>query len=158
MPTNRQKAANGSCKAKTKAGGPCAAPAIRGGQFCAIHSDPERAAQLGRKGGRGNRHLYENDGREVAAPQTALDVKNLLAEVMAEVRAGAMDPKLGTTLGYLGTSLLRAIEMADADERLKRVENDLACLAQESPQPNVDLTLPERMERRIIINVVDSRD
>jgi hypothetical protein len=44
----------------------------------------------------GNRHIFENDGREVAAPQTASDVKNLLAEVMAEIRAGKMDPKLGT--------------------------------------------------------------
>ena len=136
MPNKRQKTTSGRCKAKTKAGTPCAAPAIRGGRFCSLHSDPERAAQLGRKGGMGNRHVYENYGHEVPAPQSASDVKNLLADAMAEVRAGAMDPKLGTTLGYLGTSLLRAIEMADVDERLKRVENDFACLAQESPQPN----------------------
>jgi len=37
-------------------------------------------------------------------------------------------------LGYLGTSLLRAIEVADVDERLKRVEYDLAYLAQENIQ------------------------
>ena len=60
-----------------------------------------RAAQLGRKGGMGNRHVYENDNKDVIAPQGASDVKNLLAEVMAEIRAGKMAPKLGTTLGYL---------------------------------------------------------
>jgi hypothetical protein len=70
----------------------------------------------------GNRHVYENDGKEVSAPQTALDVKNLLADAMAEIRAGKMDPKLGTTLGYLGTSLLKAIETLDIDLRLARLE------------------------------------
>jgi hypothetical protein len=31
-----------------------------------------------------------------------------------------MDPKLGTTLGYLGTSLLKAFEVSDLSERLRR--------------------------------------
>jgi len=35
-------------------------------------------------------------------PQNASDVTNFLADAMAEVRAGKIDPKLGTTLGYLG--------------------------------------------------------
>jgi hypothetical protein len=46
----------------------------------------------------------------------------MLAESMAEVRTGKMDPKLGTTLAYIGTSLLRAIEVADVDDRLKKLE------------------------------------
>ena len=104
MPIKRQTAVDGRCKAKTKAGGQCAAPAIKGGNLCSLHADPDRAAQLGRKGGAHNRHIYEGDGKEVVAPQTASDVKDLLADVMAEIRAGKMDPKLGTTLGYLGTS------------------------------------------------------
>jgi hypothetical protein len=106
----------------TKAGGSCAAPAIKGENFCSLHSDPGRAAELGRKGGMGNRQVYENDGLEVPAPRTALDVKNLLADAMAEIRAGNMDPKLGTTLGYLGTSLLKAIETSDLEMRLARLE------------------------------------
>jgi hypothetical protein len=46
----------------------------------------------------------------------------MLADSMAEVRTGKMDPKLGTTLAYIGTSLLKAIEVADIDERLKKLE------------------------------------
>jgi len=34
MPTKRQEAMIGRCKAKTKAGRPCAAPAIRDAKFC----------------------------------------------------------------------------------------------------------------------------
>ena len=122
MPTKQQESTSGRCKAMTKAGSPCAAPAIKGGQFCSLHADPERAAELGRKGGMGNRHIYQNDGKEVTAPESASDVKNLLAEVMAEIRAGKMDPKLGTTLGYLGTSLLKAIETSDIEQRLSKLE------------------------------------
>src|SRR5215469_10754560 len=123
MPTKHQEATSGRCKAMTKAGSACAAPAIRGGgEFCSLHSDPGRAAQLGRKGGMGNRHVYESEGAHVVAPKTASDVKELLADAMAQVRAGKMDPKLGTTLGYLGTSLLKAIETSDIEQRLARLE------------------------------------
>jgi hypothetical protein len=83
----------------------------------------QRAAKLGRKGGANHRKVYEGNQREILPPQPARDVKNLLAETMAEIRAGKMDPKLGTTLGYLGTSLLKAIETSDIEERLEKLEN-----------------------------------
>jgi general stress protein YciG len=132
MPLKRQSTANDECQAKTKAGGPCAAPVVRGGIYCALHADPERAAQLGRKGGTKNRRAYEGNEREISAPRNAGDVKNLLAEAMAEIRAGRMDPKLGTTLGYLGTSLLKAIETSDIEERLEKLENGLKKPTQET--------------------------
>ena len=46
----------------------------------------------------------------------------MLAEALADIRAGRMDPKLGSTIGYLGTALLRAFELADFEQRLKRLE------------------------------------
>jgi hypothetical protein len=48
----------------------------------------------------------------------------MLAEAMAAIRAGKMNPKLGTVLGYLGSSLLKAIEVADLEQRLERVEQN----------------------------------
>jgi len=119
MPIKRQATANGKCKAKTKAGRPCAAPAVRGGIYCALHADPERAAQLGRKGGTKNRKVYDGDVRNVAVPESAGDVKRMLAETMADIRAERMDPKLGSTIGYLGMALLRAFEVADLEQRLE---------------------------------------
>jgi general stress protein YciG len=132
MPSKQQPAPNGKCRATTRAGRQCAAPAIRGGICCALHNDPKRAAELGRRGGVKGRKVYESPDREIPAPQTACDVKNLLAEVMAEIRAGKMDPKLGTTLGYLGTSLLKAIETSDIEERLEKLENGLKNPSQEA--------------------------
>ena len=46
----------------------------------------------------------------------------MLAETMADIRAGRMDPKLGSTLGYLGIALLRAFEVADFEQRLEQLE------------------------------------
>src|SRR6516164_6500920 len=113
MPIMQQEATSGRCKAKTKAGRPCAAPAVKGGESCALHSDPERAVQLGRKGGLRNRHTYEQSNEPVAPPESAADVKRMLAETMAEVKAGRIDPKVANTVAYLATVLLRAYE-ADA--------------------------------------------
>ena len=93
--TCSRQSANGTCRAKTKAGRPCAAPAVRGSALCALHSDPNRAAELGRKGGARNRKVYDSDARNFAVPTSAGDVKRMLAETMADIRAERMDPKLG---------------------------------------------------------------
>ena len=122
MPLKRQTTTNGKCQATTKAGRPCAAPAVCGGAFCSLHADPARAAALGRKGGARNRKVYDSDVGNVSVPESAGDVKRMLAEAMADTRAGKIDPKLGSTLGYLGMSLLRAFEVADLEQRLEQLE------------------------------------
>ena len=122
MPIKRSKPILVQCKATTSSGKRCKAKPHKDG-LCFFHSDPKRAAELGRKGGRRNRHTYETPPQEVAVPESAGDVQRMLAESMAELRAGKMDPKLGSTLGYLGTSLLRAFEVADLEQRLERLEH-----------------------------------
>ena len=119
MPLERHPTANGKCQAKTKAGRQCAAPVLSGSAFCSLHADPKRAAALGRKGGARNRKVYDGDVHNVSVPESARDVKRMLAETMADTRAGKIDPKLGSTLGYLGTALLRAFEVADFEQRLE---------------------------------------
>jgi general stress protein YciG len=121
MPLKRSKPSLARCKATTSSGTRCKAKPHKDG-LCFFHSDPKKAAELGRKGGRRNRHSYETPLQHVTAPESAGDVKRMLAETMAEVRAGKMDPKLGSTLGYLGTALLRAFEVADLEQRLERLE------------------------------------
>ena len=122
MPLKRQTTANGKCQATTKAGRRCAAPAVRGKNYCSLHADPDRAAALGRKGGTRHRKVYDGDVCNVSVPESAGDVKRMLAESMAEVRTGKMDSKLGTTLAYIGTSLLKAIEVSDLETRLRALE------------------------------------
>jgi hypothetical protein len=73
------------CRARTKASKPCKAVAVDGG-LCAFHADPKRAAQLGRIGGSKNRrHPLGSETEPLSPPQTAKEVKDLLAEAMAGI-------------------------------------------------------------------------
>jgi hypothetical protein len=106
------------CQTKKRNGKQCRARALAEKQHCALHADPGRAKELGSKGGR-RRTVYRPDAlKEFVAPKTAADVRDLLAESIIEIRAGKLDPKVANALGYLGTSLLRALEVADVERRL----------------------------------------
>jgi hypothetical protein len=56
-------------------------------------------------------------------PQTAKEVKDLLAEVVAGVRAGQLGTRTGSVIAYLSTALLKAMETADLEERLAALED-----------------------------------
>jgi len=70
----------------------------------------------------GNRHIYLSDDKEVPPPQNASDVKNLLADVMAGIRAGKDGSQARDDAGYLGTPLLKAIETSEIEQRLAKLE------------------------------------
>ena len=111
------------CRARTKAGKPCKAVAVDGG-LCAFHADPKRAAQLGRMGGSKNRRHdpLRSETEPLRPPQTAKEVKDLLAEAMAGIHAGRLEPRMGSVIAYLGTALLKAIETTDHQERIEALE------------------------------------
>jgi len=114
------------CTAKSRKGKRCGAWAITGQTKCALHFDPERAAKLGA------RHAYrpllptDPNARPLQPPKTASDVRDALAETMAEVQARArvhgMDAKLANTMAYVGSSLIRAVEICDLETRMKAIE------------------------------------
>ena len=91
--------------------------------LCAFHADPKRAAQLGRLGGQKNRlRISRAEARHVRPPQTAKEVKEILAETMAGVQSGGLDPKIGSVIAYMGNALLKAIETTEMEERLQALE------------------------------------
>jgi hypothetical protein len=69
---------------------------------------------LGRNGGKRRKHTYEQSSEPVVPPASAADVRRMLADTMAEVKAAKMDPKVASTLAYLGNVLLRAYETDSA--------------------------------------------
>ena len=114
-----------TCSAKTKRGTECHAPVVVGSPFCALHGDPERAAELGRMGGRKNRHYVETEDVPLAPPSTPEDIKSLLAQAMVDVRARKLDPRIASALTYTAGVLLRALESTDFQKRLARLEDAL---------------------------------
>jgi hypothetical protein len=105
------------CSAKTKLGDECRAGAVTGTKFCALHGDPARAAELGRMGGRRNRHYMDTDPISITPPSTPEDVKNVLAQAMADVRAKKLEPRIATALTYMSRVLLDAFATTDLQKQ-----------------------------------------
>jgi general stress protein YciG len=105
MPLKRSKPILVQCKATTSSGERCKAKPHKDG-FCFFHCDPKKAAELGRKGGKDNRHIYETP-RGVTAPESDGDVTRTLAQTMAEVRTGKLESKISRTQSRPLSSQLR---------------------------------------------------
>jgi len=110
------------CKAQTKAGGPCRAPAVEGG-LCFCHAHPERLAELGRQGGRRNRHWTSMDqDLPTKALRSTADVASLLEETINRIRQGPFDLRAANTIGFLAGTLLKALEDCKIEEQLSSLE------------------------------------
>jgi len=114
---------NKKCKAKTKAGTRCRGVAGENG-FCALHGDPGRAAELGRKSGKARRRVIHEDDASpgLTPPRTAQEVRDLIGQAMSDVHGRRIDPRIANTLGYLATVLIKSIEVTELTERLEELE------------------------------------
>jgi hypothetical protein len=118
MPTKHK--AN-RCKAKTKSGKPCGAAATAGG-LCFFHANPNKASELGRIGGRNNRHAAGETGDRLPTLDNALAVRDTVARLIADVYAGKIHPRIASGLAPLLNLQLRAIETTDLEQRIAKLE------------------------------------
>ena len=95
------------CSAKNTGGKRCGAWAVIGQGKCALHLDPERASKLGSKHGRGAVLPSQPNAAPIEPPKTAGDVRDALANTMAQVHSRKMDTRTANALAYVATSLLR---------------------------------------------------
>jgi hypothetical protein len=112
----------------TREGKPCRAAATAGG-LCFFHSNPAKAAELGRIGGRKNRRATRDLLDPLPALNTALAVRETVARLVADVYAGKTDPRTAASLAHLLNLQLRAIETSELERRLAEVEKQLEGLA-----------------------------
>jgi hypothetical protein len=115
-----------TCNAKTTAGKPCRAAAVKGG-LCTLHAHPQMAVEMGRKSGQARRtkDLMAQEHAELSPPGTAQEVRVVLGRFIADVRARRLDPKVAATLGNLANVLLKSIEVSDVETRLAALESVL---------------------------------
>jgi hypothetical protein len=129
VPPIRLKANKGSkqrsreqCKAQTKAGDSCPAPAVERG-LCFFHANPDKLSEMGRQGGSKNRHA---DPSRCDLPQRPLktigDVSVLLEETINRVRQGPFDLRTANSIGFLAGILLKGLERGRVEERLDHLE------------------------------------
>ncbi len=114
------------CKAKTVRGNPCKANAISGSDYCHLHSISEEAQrELSQKGGQ-NRALKHESPRHPISIENPNHVVLLLADTINQVREGKMDIRTANCLGFLSGHIVRALELTEVHQRLKRIEEILS--------------------------------
>jgi hypothetical protein len=96
-------------------------------RFCFFHNPAARevrkAAQ--RSGGQANRPVVLPADAADFPLHSGKDVAAFLEETINQVRKGRLSPKVATTVGYLTSVLMKALETSDTEERLARVEHAL---------------------------------
>jgi hypothetical protein len=112
------------CSAENREGKRCGAWAAAGATQCALHSDPERAAEIGSKHGR----KVTSPSPAAALPHRPLknigDVSELLEETINRVRQGPFDLKAANSIGFLAGILLKALDSGKIEDALAH----LVCL------------------------------
>jgi len=109
------------CKSRTKAGKACRAAATAGG-LCFFHANPDKASELGRIGGRKNRHASAEAGDPLPRLETALAVRQTVDRLIDDVYAGRLHSRVGSGLASLLSLQLRAIETTDHERRIQALE------------------------------------
>jgi hypothetical protein len=107
------------CKAKTKSGKPCQAAATAGG-LCFFHANPDKASELGRIGGRSNRHVSGESADPLPTLDNAIAVRETVARLIADVYAGKLNPRVAAGLAPLLSLQLRAIEITEITNKMER--------------------------------------
>jgi len=110
---------NSRCKAITKSGKPCPAFATKGGQ-CYFHTYPNKAAELGRIGGRSKRPAAGENADPLPTLDTALAVRKTVDRLITDVYAGKLEPRVAAVLVPLLKLLLSAIETTEIAKNMER--------------------------------------
>jgi hypothetical protein len=109
------------CQSLAKSGKRCRAAATAGG-LCFFHANPNKAAELGRLGGKSKRILGSENLDPLPILDNAAAVRSTVARLIADVYAGKVHPRVAAGLAPLMNLQLRAIETTDLERRLVKIE------------------------------------
>lgn len=112
-----------NCKATTKTGAACRAPAGEAG-LCYLHAHPENAKTLGQIGGRKNRRSAVD--LEVPDNMTAADLSKVTVQAMRLLFSGQLGAREVSAFAQLCNSWHRIIPAADLETRVATLERQIA--------------------------------
>jgi hypothetical protein len=99
------------CSAKNRNGKRCGAWAVTGATQCVLHSNPERAAEMGSKHGR--RVTFRSQPDALDLPHMSLksneEVCEFLEKTINRVMQGSLDLRTANSLGFLAQIQLKAL-------------------------------------------------
>jgi len=132
---NRRRA--NRCRALNSEGKSCGAAATPGG-LCFFHANPQKAAQLGRIGGKSHGRAASALADPLPKLDTLIAVQETISQVIGEVRAGKLDPKVAASITPLLHLQWQVLEVTTAIRRVAELEEILdAYQGAEQPLPEV---------------------
>jgi hypothetical protein len=120
------------CKGQTKTGKPCHAAATSGG-LCFFHANPNKAAELGRIGGKKNGHP-PIPAEPLPNLDNATALRDTVARLIADVYSGRIHPRIAAGLAPLMHLQIRLLETTELEQRLAEVERQLGIVFKETLQ------------------------
>jgi hypothetical protein len=117
------------CQAFTKSGRPCRAAAMAGG-LCFFHANPNKAAELGRIGGKKNGHP-PIPAEPLPNLDNATALRDAVARLIADVYSGRVHPRIAAGLAPLMHLQIRLLEKTELEQRLAEVERQLGIVFKE---------------------------
>ena len=127
------------CTATTAKGEACRAFAMTGSEYC-FHHDPaasQERAEARRKGGqaRHGRRLARSGMEEPLTIRSVGDVVGLLEHTINDVLALENSLNRARTVGYLATAVVKALELAEMEERVAALEATLRLRGRNGHEP-----------------------
>lgn len=84
------------------------------GGACHFHANPDKASELGQRGGKSSRQSLPSGSDATAVAdrpvKTVEDVTELLAKTIQGVCSGSIDSRIANTVGYLAAGMLKALQ------------------------------------------------
>ena len=103
--------------------GPCEAWALEGSEWCFFH-DPAQAEQRALAQSKGGSHSHRQLAGlpDAQPPQTPQGIADTMAQVVAGVLRGEVDPRIANSAAYVASTLIKAIEISDLARRVDALE------------------------------------
>jgi hypothetical protein len=95
------------------------------GGLCYFHANPDKASELGKRGGRAKGPKASPGGAAeyIVRPLRSVDDDTrLLADTINDLRSGTIDSRLANTVGFLATGMLKSLQQGDLEGRLRAME------------------------------------
>ena len=117
------------CQAQNQSGEPCGATHYRDGWCRWHHPDPEMREKhraISARGGKERSNTNRARRKLAGDLRDLVGVKATLLEAMEEVRNGDMDPEIGRSLATLARAVVVVAGVADFEQELVRMREDMA--------------------------------
>jgi hypothetical protein len=115
------------CKAPTKSGNPCGAAPTATGQ-CFFHSNPHKASELGRIGGKLNRRRTGESAHSLTNLDGADSASERLECLYQDVRTGSIRPPVANVLMKLTDLQVRVREKTVIEQQIGALEEQVRTL------------------------------